>query len=338
MVSIKDVAEKCGVSIATVSKALNNHNDVSENTKRVVKQVADELGYLPNSQARALKTNKTYSIGVIYSDKAGTGIAHNYFSNLLESFRAEAERLGYDITFINNRNIGDRPMSYLEHCKYRNVDGVAIVCADFYSDDINAVMNSGIPLVAMDFTSEKCYSVSSDNAMGMQRLVEYVHSQGHRNIAYIYGESSQVTSNRLEAFKSALDSLGLKSNVDYVRQSKYHDPLSANKITTEMLGLYNPPTCIIAPDDFSAIGVINAVKQFGLSVPKDISVVGYDGIYLSQVLETPLTTIKQNTQLIGERSAQLLVKLINKQGISEKEKHLIVGGELLIGSTVRDIR
>jgi DNA-binding LacI/PurR family transcriptional regulator len=126
--------------------------------------------------------------------------------------------------------------------------------------------------------------------------------------------------------------------VDYVRQSKYHDPLSANKITTEMLSLYNPPTCIIAPDDFSAIGVINAVKQFGLSVPKDVSVVGYDGIYISQVLETPLTTIKQNTQLIGERSAQLLVKLINKQSISEKEKHLIVGGELLLGSTVRDIR
>lgn len=338
MVSIKDVAEKCGVSIATVSKALNNHNDVSENTKRIVKQVADELGYLPNSQARALKTNKTYSIGVIYTDKAGTGIAHTYFSGVLESFRAEAEKLGYDITFINNRNIGGRSMSYLEHCKYRNVDGVAIVCADFYGSDVNDIINSDIPTVTIDFVSEKTYSVSSDNAMSLKRLVEYVHSLGHSKIAYIYGESSQVTTDRLNAFKFALESLNIDSNVDYVRQSKYHDPLSASRITEEMLGLYNPPTCIIAPDDFSAIGVISAVKRLGLSVPNDVSVVGYDGIYLAQVLENPLTTIKQNIELIGKRSAQLLVKLINKQDISEKEKHLIVGGELIVGSTVKDIR
>ena len=202
MVSIKDVAEKCGVSIATVSKALNNHNDVSENTKRLIKQTADELGYLPNSQARALKTNKTYSIGVIYADKSGTGIAHTYFSKVLESFRAEAERLGYDITFINNRNIGDRSMSYLEHCKYRNVDGVAIVCADFYDSNVTDLINSNIPLVTIDFISEKTYSVSSDNAMGMKRLVEYVVSKGHTNIAYIYGDSSQVTTDRLNSFKS----------------------------------------------------------------------------------------------------------------------------------------
>lgn len=337
MVSIKDLAEKCGVSIATVSKALNNHNDVSENTKRIIKKTAKELGYLPNSQARALKTNKTYSIGVIYSDKAGTGIAHTYFSGVLESFRAEAEKLGYDITFINNRNIGDMSMSYLEHCRYRNVDGVAIVCADFYDSDITAIMNSGIPLVTIDFVSEKTYSVSSDNIMGMKRLVEYVYSKGHKNIAYIYGDSSQVTTDRLNSFKYTLESLNIKSNVDYVRQSKYHDPFLASKITTEMFNLYNPPTCIIAPDDFSAIGVFNAAKQLGLSVPDDVSIVGYDGIYLSQILEKPLVTIKQNVELIGKRSAQLLIKLINKQNILDKERHLIVGGELLTGQTVKAI-
>lgn len=334
MVSIKDVAEKCGVSIATVSKALNNHNDVSENTKRLIKQTADELGYLPNSQARALKTNRTYSIGVIYADKSGTGIAHTYFSKVLESFRAEAERLGYDITFINNRNIGDRSMSYLEHCKYRNVDGVAIVCADFYDSNVTDLINSNIPLVTIDFISEKTYSVSSDNAMGMKRLVEYVVSKGHTNIAYIYGNSSQVTTDRLNSFKSTLESLGISSNIDYVRQTKYHDPVSAGKIAQEMLRLYNPPTCIIAPDDYSAIGVINAIEQLGLSVPDDVSILGYDGIYLSQILERPLATIKQNIELIGKRSAQMLVRLINKQTISEKERHLIVGGELLTGKTV----
>lgn len=334
MVSIKDLAEKCGVSIATVSKALNNHDDVSENTKRLIKQTAKEMGYFPNSQARALKTNKTYSIGVIFADKAGSGIAHTYFSGVLESFRAEAERLGYDITFINNGNIGGRSMSYLEHCRYRNVDGIAIVCADFYDSSINDVMNSNIPTVVIDFVNDKVCSVSSDNAIGMKRLVQYAYSKGHRKIAYIYGESSQVTTQRVSSFKETLEELGITPNVDYVRQSRYNDTVSANKITIEMLSLYTPPTCIIAPDDFSAIGVCNAIKSLGFSIPDDIAVIGYDGIYLSQVLEKPLTTMKQNIELIGKRSAEILVKLISKKGVSEKERHLIVGGELLTGKTV----
>jgi DNA-binding LacI/PurR family transcriptional regulator len=334
MVSIKDLAEKCGVSIATVSKALNNHNDVSENTKRMIKQTAKEMGYFPNSQARALKTNKTYSIGVIFSEKAGSGIAHAYFSGVLESFRAEAERQGYDVTFINNGNIGGRSMSYLEHCRYRNVDGIAIVCADFYDNGIAEVMDSDIPTVAVDFNSEKVCSVCSDNAIGMRRLVQYAYSKGHRRIAYIYGESSQVTTQRVTSFKETLEELGINPNVDYVRQSRYNDTVSAGKITTEMLSLYSPPTCIIAPDDFSAIGVCNAIKSLGLSIPSDVAVIGYDGIYLSQVLEKPLTTMKQNIELIGKRSAELLLKLVKKKSISEKEKHLIVGGELLTGKTV----
>lgn len=334
MVSIKDIAEKCGVSIATVSKALNNHNDVNENTKKFIEQTAKELGYFPNSQARALKTNKTFSIGVIYTEKAGSGIAHSYFSGVLESFRAEAEKLGYDITFINNGNIGGTSMSYLEHCRYRNVDGVALVCADFYDREINDLMNSDIPLVNIDFSSEKYYSVCSDNTMGMKRLVEYVYSKGHRDIAYIYGDSSQVTTDRLNSFKNTMQELGLVPNLDYVKQGKYQDILNVYNIALNMLKLYNPPTCIIAPDDFSALGVFNAVKEVGLSIPKDISVVGYDGIYLSQVIGKPLTTIKQNVALIGKRSAQLLVKIINKKSLSEKENHLIIGGELLVGETV----
>lgn len=334
MVSIKDLAEKCGVSIATVSKALNNHADVSENTRRLVEQTAKELGYFPNSQARALKTNKTYSIGVIFSEKAGSGIAHSYFSGVLESFRSEAERLGYDITFINNGNIGGMSMSYLEHCKYRNVDGIAIVCADFYDSGIGDVLGSDIPTVAIDFANDRVCSVSSDNAIGMKRLVQYAYSKGHRKIAYIYGESSQVTTQRVNSFKETLEELGIAPNVDYVRQSRYNDSVSASKIAFEMLNLYTPPTCIIAPDDFSAIGVCNTVKSLGFSIPDDVAVIGYDGIYLSQVLEKPLTTMKQNIELIGRRSAEMLVNLISKKTISEKERHLVIGGELLTGKTV----
>ena len=105
MVSMKDIAAACGVSVATVSKALNNHSDISDETKAVIKQKAREMGYHPNFSARALKTNKSYNIGVLYKDDAGSGLTHDYFAWILENFKVTAENNGYDITFLNNSRL-----------------------------------------------------------------------------------------------------------------------------------------------------------------------------------------------------------------------------------------
>ncbi|HKL99008.1 MAG TPA: LacI family DNA-binding transcriptional regulator, partial [Mobilitalea sp.] len=125
MVSIKDISFKCGVSVATVSKALNNHSDIAETTKQNIRKMAKEMGYFPNSSARALKTNRTYNLGVLFVDEAQSGLTHEYFANVLDSFKVEAEKNGYDITFIN-KNMRQKSMSYYEHSKYRGVDGVVI--------------------------------------------------------------------------------------------------------------------------------------------------------------------------------------------------------------------
>ena len=123
MASIKDIAKACGVSVATVSKALNGHNDISQATKEKVREAARQIGYMPNSAARALKTNRTYNLGVLFVDEAQSGLTHEFFAAVLDSFKRHAEGRGYDITFINH-NIGHGHSSYLEHCRYRGVDGV----------------------------------------------------------------------------------------------------------------------------------------------------------------------------------------------------------------------
>ena len=130
MVSLKTIAEKCGVSTATVSKALNDQKDISEETKSRIRTVAEQLGYFPNAAARSLKTNHSYNLGVLFEEEAGSGLQHEYFSGVLNGLKVQAEKQGYDITFINTC-FENRKMSYLEHCKYRNFEGVAIVCADF---------------------------------------------------------------------------------------------------------------------------------------------------------------------------------------------------------------
>ena len=130
MVSMKDIAKACSVSVATVSKALSGQPDIGEQTRELICKTADSLGYMTNSAARALKTNRTYNIGVLFVDGRRSGLAHEYFSSMLESLKVEAERNGYDITFIN-RNVGAKATTYLQHCQYRGVDGVVIASVDF---------------------------------------------------------------------------------------------------------------------------------------------------------------------------------------------------------------
>ena len=124
MVSLKDIARELKLSPATVSKALNGQSDVSEETKTLVCDTAKKMGYFPNSSARALKTNKTHNIGVLFADEAGSGLTHDYFSSLLDSFKKRAEENGYDITFINTNKTFPGKMTYLEHCRYRGFDGI----------------------------------------------------------------------------------------------------------------------------------------------------------------------------------------------------------------------
>lgn len=334
MVSMKDIAQHCGVSVATVSKALNGQRDIGEDTRARICAVAEELGYMTNSVARALKTNRTYNLGVLFVDERRSGLAHEYFSSMLESFKVEAENHGYDITFINH-NVGGQTTSYLQHCLYRGVDGVIIACVDFTNPQVRELVDSGIPLVTVDHIFNNRLAVVSDNVIGLEELVRYVHSRGHRKIAFLHGERTTVTQNRLTGFYRACEALNLEIPEEYIRECVYHDPDRCAAATRELLNLPERPTCIIFPDDFSYIGGMNVLNEMGLRIPEDISVVGYDGIHLAKVLN--LTTYSQNAEKIGATAAERLISLIEHPKTTLIDR-IMVPGELLEGTTVKDIR
>lgn len=332
MISIKEVASHCGVSAATVSKALNGYSDISEDTREKVLKAAEEMGYFPNSVARALKTNRSYNIGLLFNDDTHSGLSHEYFSGILESFKVGVEERGYDVTFINNK-IGDKKVSYIEHCRYRGLDGVFIACMDFELIDVMQLEKSEIPVVTIDNKFNSKSAVVSDNILGMQELVKYIYSMGHRKIAFIHGQPTVVTQNRIISFYKTLEELGVKIPNEYVRQGVYHEPNATASITRELLDLQSRPTCIIFPDDFSAIGGINVIHERGLNIPQDISVVGYDGILLSKVLSPKLTTYKQDTKILGQKAAEQLIRHIEKPKTTFPET-ILVKGELQIGESV----
>ena len=208
MASLKDIAQVCGVSVATVSKALNNHSDVSEARREQIKSKARELGYFPNQAARALKTRSTMDIGVLFADAHNSGLTHPYFSQVLEGLKIRTEERGYDLTFIGIKSKRNK-MTFLEHCVYRNVDGVVVACVDFNQPEVLELVRSRLPVVTIDHVMDDCATISSNNVEGMTRLTQHVLSKGHRKVAYIHGRPSSTTSERMVGFFRAMEEKGI---------------------------------------------------------------------------------------------------------------------------------
>lgn len=336
MVSIKDISAACGVSVATVSKALNDQKDVSTATKERIRQMAKKMGYVPNAASQALKTKHSYNIGVLYKEESESGLAHDFYAKVLDGIKSAAEHKGYDITFVNNsNNNGGRPLSYLEHCRYRNFDGVAVVCVNYDSPEVKELIESEIPVVTVDNPFPGHSSVNSDNVGGMKELISYVCKMGHRRIAFIHGMDSRVTRDRIQSFYDTCSEFGIEVKDEYVREAAYRDTSATYTATKQLLELDEVPTCILFPDDFAAIGGINCIREAGLNIPGDISVAGYDGIEISKYLAPPLTTLNQDKDKIGKEVANKLISMIeNPDGT--KNEDIIVPGNLFEGGSISE--
>ncbi len=330
MASLKDISKICGVSVATVSKALNGHNDVSEETKARIRETAKRLGYSPNSAARALKTNRSMNLGVLFVDDAQSGLTHDYFAHVLDSFKREAESKGYDITFINSNRTPENSLTYLEHSRSRGFDGVIIACVDFEAEEVGELVRGEIPVVTIDHVFNNRIAIVSDNIKGMRELVTYCCGLGHQRIAYIHGQDSAVTRNRLASFYQTTASFGLSIPDEYVVEAPYRDTAASAERTRELLALPKPPTCILYPDDFSCFGGIDAIREMGLRIPEDISVAGYDGLPLARQITPKLTTIAQDTEKMGRLAAERLISLARGARTTPIEQ-LVVEGTLIQG-------
>lgn len=336
MVSMKDIAAVCSVSVATVSKALNDQGDIGGETKEYIRKTAREMGYIRNSSASALKTKRSYNLGVLFVDEAGNGLTHDHFASILDSFKVTAEAQGYDLTFINcNRNRRNR-MSYLEHSIYRGFDGVVIACVNFQDAEVVELVESDLPVVTIDHLFNNRITIVSNQVRGMRDLLTYIYEQGHRRIAFIHGADSAVTQGRLSSFYNTAEELGLEIPDEYVKMAAYRNSEEAANRTEELLALREIPTCIIYPDDFSCFGGINAIRARGMKIPEDISVAGYDGIRVGRHIEPRLTTLRQDTTRMGRLAAEKLINLIEKPKSTLIEQ-IIVNGALYPGETVGNI-
>ncbi|MGD6816307.1 LacI family DNA-binding transcriptional regulator [Metabacillus sp. 84] len=314
MTTIYDVARKAGVSSTTVSKALNNYPDVSEKTKNAILTVAAEMGYLPNSHAQSLSTKKSWSIGVMFTEDNEVGMKHPFFNAVIESFRKHAENEGYDLIFPS-RNLRNRNTSYLEHFQYRGVDGIIIICSDQNDPLVLEILDSPIPIVVIDMNKVNSSVIHSDNVTGGENAVDYLLKLGHTKIAHIAGSSSTFSGKaRIQGYRNAMNNANLPIPDGYLIDGGMFSIQEGRAGMEKLLELQDQPTAVFVAGDQMAIGAMEAIKEKGLAVPGDISIIGFDDIEMAMYVSPKLTTIKQDTDAIGKQAALLLVsQMIHKK-------------------------
>lgn len=311
MSTIYDVARKSGYSITTVSKVLNNYPNVSERAKEKVRMVVKEMGYMPNSSAKTLASKRSNLIGVVFSEELDVGIAHPYFNEIIESFKKQIELYNYDLLFVS-RNI-DTDQSYYDHLRHRGVDGVIVVVADMEKVE-KELIGSDIPAVFIDIDIKNTNVVYSDNTMGSMLAVDYLYELGHRKIAHITGESTNFSAmKRIQGFQKAVEKNQLQIPNNYIVNGGYFSYEGGRVAMKQLLMLEDRPTAVYVSGDEMAIGAIQTVKDFGLRVPEDISIIGFDDISIAKYLDPPLTTIRQEKSIIGKQAALLLLAEINDE-------------------------
>ena len=331
MVRLKDIAEACGVSVATVSRALNGLTNENKERTAYICQIAREMGYYPNAAARTLKTSRSSNIGILYEDRMN----HEYFSSLLDELRSAAEKSGYDLTLIGKNN-GQGGESYYDHARRRNLDGVVVIQADFDSANVIRLASSDMPSVVIDHIYEGCDCVSSDNRASMERIVRYAWERGHRMIACITGQPGAVSRERLAGYYKICAELGIRVPEGFVREGKFHDPEGCAVIVREMMAGPEKPTCVLCPDDYSCLGALWDLKADGVAIPEEVSLVGYDGIRMTRMIQPMLTTYRQNAEAIAREAIQQLV-----EAIENPEEHIprqiTVEGTLREGDTLKEL-
>ena len=328
MGTIYDLAKLTGFSITTVSKALNNYSDVSEKTKAKIIQAAADMGYLPNAHAQSLSTKRSWTIGVMFSEANEVGMMHPFFNAIIESFRQATEQQGYDLIFAS-RNLRNRDMSYLEHFQHRAVDGIVVICSDQMDQHVQELIQSTIPIVVVDMDSADCSVVFSDNLTGGALAVNHLYELGHRRIAHIAGDTTiDAGSARIAGYERAMAELALPILEGYLINGGFFSVEEGKQAMQTLLALPQRPTAVFVAGDQMAIGAMEAIHEAGLHVPADISIVGYDDIEMSKYVTPKLTTVRQDTERIGQHAADLLIEqIVNKQRLKTTD---IIPVELIV--------
>lgn len=321
MATIHDVAKKANVSVATVSRYLNQNGYVGEKSKKAIEKAIQELNYVPNNVARTLSTKRSNLIGLIIPD-----IKNPFFPELARAVEDTAYKFGYTVILCNSDENANKEQQYLQALTQKYVAGVILTSThEGYQQKIN------LPIVALDRAASKDIpSVTTENVLGAELATKFLLQCGATELLFLKGPKHLISSDeRLEGFLKV--AMG-KNITTHIIESPY-DFEEAEKITLNYL--QDRPTIdgIFASSDVSAIGALKACEKLGKKVPDELQIIGFDGIQIGNYITPSLTTIAQNIYKLGEAATELLILQI--EGKELTNKRINIEPVLIVRDTTR---
>lgn len=306
-VTIHDVAAEAGVSFGTVSRVINNDVHVKKETRERVLDVVEKLNYVANRQARSLAGGKTNSIGVLVPD-LGTG----YIGEIIRGIDAELSLADLDLILYTTHRTPTKEANYVANLASGMVDGLLLVLPRQPQDLVKTMQQRRFPFVLIDHqgTGQDCPAVGAMNWSGGYNATEYLISLGHKRIGFITGSMDLGCAvDRLAGYRSALKTNHIPEDEALIYEGNFDQP-DGYVGASALLDLADPPTAIFASNDVMAMGVMDAVRNRGLRVPEDISVVGFDDIPQASLVRPALTTINQPLEKMGRVATQVLLSML----------------------------
>jgi LacI family transcriptional regulator len=302
-VSIRDVARRAGVSIATVSRAVNHISTVDPELAKKVWKAVEEVGYLPNTQARALVSGRSRMLGLIVSE-----ITNPFFPELVQEFENLAVAQGYEVLIGSTNYEPARTESLIRRMLQRNVDGVAVMTFGIEEDLVQKLVEREFPLVFIDAGPPlaNIRVIKVDYGEGIRQGVQHLAALGHRNIAFISGPLRlRSATARRDAFLKSMGELGLTVPAEHLVEGN-HTMEGGMTAMEKLTALAQLPTAVMCSNDLTAIGVLHTLYRTTHSVPHDISVVGFDDIHLAQFMLPPLTTVQMSCKHLAAAAVEAL--------------------------------
>lgn len=339
-ITIKDIAKKCGVGVSTVSRAINNHPDISEETRMMIMEVIKENNFIPNNSARNLKLLETRTIAVLIK-----GIDNPFFQNMIKLFDEEIQKKRY--TFILHRvdSNQDEVEVALELIKEKRLKGIVFLGGNFFHQE-EKLKEITVPFVLStiaiaDNIDKNIYSsVSVDDKNESEKITSYLCDNGHTKIAILAAGRSDksISKLRIEGYCNALISRNIPINENLIRHTCDNENIqiieNGYKLMKELLESGEEFTAVYAISDSMAVGASKAILESGKKIPEDYSVVGFDGLDITYYYNPSITTIRQPVEEIAKETTNILFDLINKK---TKNKHKIFDGELVERDSVSKI-
>ncbi len=339
-VTIKDIANRVGKSVTTVSRALSGYDDVSPETRKLILQVAEELGYEPNVTARQLQRRRTDTIGLILPsiESHYPRFSDPFFSELLTGAVEETTRHGFDLLVSIVTAVEEETRQYLKFIRSRRVDGFIIVRTQRQDTRIQILKDHNFPFVSfgrVDGENDFPY-IDEDGELGIRLVVNHLIELGHTRFAcisepFIYTKSYH----RVQGFRKALEDSHLPPDQSRIIAGGFRQQ-SGWEITRQLLDLPDPPTAIVTVNDLLALGAMRAAQEHGLVVGQDISITGFDDILLAEYAHPPLTTVRQPGRQIGVMLAQMLIREI--RGDSFAKNKIILKPKLIVRQSTGPLR